>query len=397
MKILFVSDLFPIKDGKEPRLLRAMLWDWLKEGHSVEIIKSNFLVKDFRNHKKMYKEGIYFENGLKIYNVNYFTPFWFNVTNKLPKDFDINNYDLVVSHMPCGGLMALKLLEKAPNIPYISGIHAADIIILTKKLFVSRKYFLWKLKQVFKRADAISSRSVALKKKFLVNLPQYESKTYVGYSGVNPEIIESEEFFENKVNSTSETFTLSVVASAIKRKNVDIVLEGFAKANIENSKLSIIGDSSKLKKLKRLAKELNVENKIVFEGSMPNAQVLEKLKNSDAFAMLSVRETFGISYLEAGAKANIVITTKDDGVDETCVFNGINGFSCEPNADKLASLLQKIHSLPKEEVRKITFNMRKFLTENQRPSRSNLYLKEGLEIISKDSTAHHSQKDCAKI
>ncbi len=381
MRILFVTDLFPIKDGKEAKLLRAMMWDWLADGHDVEVIKSNFLPKDFRNGKKMYKEGIYFEHGLKIYNLNFITPFWFNYKNKLPKDFDITNYDLVISHMPCGGLMALRLLENHPEIPYISGIHAADIIILTKKLFLSRKYFLYKIKQVFERADAISARSTTLGEKLSRCLPQHDKKIYLGHSGVNPEAIEDENFFKEKSKLSKNPYNITIIASSIKRKNVDIVIKAFKLADIPNSKLRVIGTGKYLKSLKNLANELELKDRIIFDDFIPNANALEKLKQSHVFALLSVRETFGISYLEAGAKANIVIATKNDGVDRTCVFDGENGFTCEPDVKKLANLFNKIYNLTQEEVLRLTLNMRKYLTENDRITQSRRYLKYGLEKI----------------
>lgn len=102
MKILFVTDLYPIENEKIAKALYYFVLEWKKQGHEVEVIRSNFILNTKIRGRKIQKEKIYIENGIKIYNLNFHTPFLFNVYNKLPKEFSLKNYDVIISHMPCG-------------------------------------------------------------------------------------------------------------------------------------------------------------------------------------------------------------------------------------------------------------------------------------------------------
>lgn len=72
-----------------------------KEGVEVSVIKPNFILNSFLRRKPFYKTGRYGD----VFNVNYWTPFWFNVKDKLPQKLD---YDIVVAHMPSGILIWRK-------------------------------------------------------------------------------------------------------------------------------------------------------------------------------------------------------------------------------------------------------------------------------------------------
>ena len=132
MKILFVTDLYPIGDEKIAKALFYFVREWQKQGHFVEVIRSNFIFNTLIRGRKIIKEKEYFENNTKIYNLNFHTPFWFNVNNKLPKDFSLKNYDVIISHMPSGALMAQKLLKRkdSDNIKYVCSVHNSDITVL---------------------------------------------------------------------------------------------------------------------------------------------------------------------------------------------------------------------------------------------------------------------------
>ena len=85
MKILLITDLYPIRSGESnsPRTLHNFVLEWIKQNNVVDVIKPNFIFNSILRSKPLYKTGFYEFEGVKIFNVNYFTPFLFNIEKKL--------------------------------------------------------------------------------------------------------------------------------------------------------------------------------------------------------------------------------------------------------------------------------------------------------------------------
>ena len=353
MKILFVTDLYPIGEEKIAKALFYFVQEWQKQGHQVDVIRANFVANTKLRGRKIIEEKLYEENGTKIYNLNFHTPFFFNVYNKLPKDFSLKNYDVMISHMPCGALMAQKLLKKE-KIKYICSVHASDITVLT-----DFKYLLFRnsLKKAYKLADKISARSPILKEKIEKIIPN--NKTFVAYSGIDIEPIEK---------PLNKELTITTIASLIKRKNIDVIIR--ALNEMPQIKLNIIGSGKEEKNLKKLVKSSNIQ----FLGQLQRPLVIEQLKKSDIFILLSDNETFGLSYLEAMATGNIVIGKKDDGIDGILKDNE-NGFLINPNKKELKKCLEKIITMKEDEISTIKANCAKTIKELTSQSAAENYLK----------------------
>ncbi len=341
MKILFVTDLYPINNEEIAKALFYFVQEWQKQGHEVEVIRANFVLNTLIRGRKIKKQNIYYENGTKIYNLNYYTPFWFNVKRKLPKDFSIKNYDVVISHMPCGALMANKLLKKN-KIKYICAVHASDIVVLK-----SIKYFLFrkKLKQAYLNADKIAARSATLQQKIEEVLPEVQDKTFVAYSGIDDKLIETE-LQPKKFNQ--EILKISTAASLIKRKNIDIIIKALALIPYK-FEFTIIGDGNQRKYLEHLVKKYRLYGKIFFTGKIERSKVINELRKSDIFILVSDNETYGISYLEAMVTGNIVIAKKNDGIDGI-LQNGQNAFLINPDKYELKQCLEKIYSMKEKDL-----------------------------------------------
>ena len=103
MKILFVTDLYPIKEDEKntPKTLYSFVNQWKKMGQEVSVLKPNFLFNSFLRRKPFYKTGQYGD----VFNANYVTPFLFDVSKKLPN----LDYDVIVAHMPSGIIFSNKL------------------------------------------------------------------------------------------------------------------------------------------------------------------------------------------------------------------------------------------------------------------------------------------------
>ncbi len=365
MNILLITDLYPVNNSKDPRTLSAFVENWNKLGYKTDILRPNFLFNAFIRGKKIFENAIFEDEKTKskIFNVNYSTPFLTDVTRKLPEEFSIDNYDVVVSHMPSGSLFAKKLLENK-EIPYINAVHASDIEVLTNLLY--KIHFSKNLKETYLKADLIAARSPELEKKIIKLMPYIKCKTFVAYSGIESKYIEPKSFFLKKYEDFSEIrngfLHIITVASLIKRKNIDIIIKSLAKLPHRNWHYKIIGEGPELKRLKELVIKLKIYENVTFLGNLPREQVLEELKTSDIFILLSKKETFGMAYLEAMAKANIVISSFNDGIDGI-LQNNVNGFATKQRVNLLVNTINKIQSMPEDALKKIYENAYNTITE----------------------------------
>ncbi len=359
MKILLVTDLYPINNENITKALYLFVREWQKQGHTTEVIRSNFIINTLIRGRKITEEKIYYENGIKIYNLNFHTPFLFNVYKKLPADFSLKNYDVIISHMPSGALMANRLLEKE-KIKYICAVHASDIVVF--KDIKYSVYFKNQLKKAYETADKIAVRSPVLKSKIEEILPYAKEKTFIAFSGIDEKFISAEKTIKNIDKNNLRIIT---TAALIKRKNINLIIEALAKFNHKNFHYTIIGEGKERKRLEKLAKKYNISNNITFTGKINNNHVIDLLRQADIFIMVSKDETFGLSYLEAAASGNIILAKKDDGLDGF-LTNGENAFFVYPNSKEILNCLNKIYNMNNKELNKIRTNaieiMRKYTT-----------------------------------
>lgn len=327
MKILFITDLFPVKENETatPRTLYDFVEGWKVLGHQVDVIKPNFIFNSFLRGKPFYKQGNY--NG--VLNLNFWLPFLGKI--KLPKE----NYDIVIAHMPSGILYADKL-----GLPFVAGVHNSDLTILTSPLY--KFYFKNRLETALKNAKAIACRSFVIQKKLLALYPEFKNKTFIAPSGVDEKIIIERTPLQNRDN-----IKVLTCANFKKRKNIEKVLE--ATKGLEGFELTVIGKETDCKKLRKLNPDAN------FKGYQPHEKVIEEMKKSDIFILPSVGETFGMVYLEAMASGCITIGTKDDGIDGI-IRDGENGFLTLPISTEIRKILLNIKNMDDDRVKALSYN-----------------------------------------
>lgn len=357
MKILFITDLYPVKQDEKitPRTLLDFVKSWRSAGHEVDVIKPNFILNSFLRRKPFYKQGIY--NG--VTNLNYWTPFWFDVKKKFcpltPKPSPAgrgkslnrlahlpSDYDLVIAHMPSGILFADKL-----GVPFIAGIHSSDLTVLTSPLY--KFHFKKRMEKALENAKAIACRSFVLKEKFLKLYPQYKAKTFTAPSGINERVIDPSPLdpLPQSAREQSPSLKILTCANYKKRKNIEKVLT--ALNGLDGFELTVIGDGTDSETLRKLNPDA------VFKGYQPREKVLEIMKESDIFILPSEGETFGMVYLEAMSSGCITICKTGDGIDGI-IKNNENGFTVEPDIYDIRRLLIRIKNMDS--------NSRKLLLEN---------------------------------
>ncbi len=86
-------------------------------------------------------------------------------------------------------------------------------------------------------------------------------------------------------------------------KRIDTIIETFAKVREKiPSKLILLGDGPELVPMRQLTKELNVEEDVLFLGEQDCVSEFYQL--SDLVLLLSEKESFGLTLLEAMKQAS---------------------------------------------------------------------------------------------
>lgn len=352
MKILFITDLYPIKDSEPttPRTLYDFVKGWQALGHNVDVIKPNFILNSFLRKKPYYRQGKYKE----VLNLN----FWFPFLGKIPPKKE--NYDIVIAHMPSGILYADKL-----GLPFIAGVHNSDITVLTSPIY--KFHFKKRLETALHNAKAIACRSYVIQKKLLEMYPEFKPKTFIAPSG-----IESKTIVERTPLQNRDKIKVLTCANLKKRKNIDKVIE--ALKGLESFELTVIGDGDNRQKLEE------IDSSVIFTGRISNADVLAKMRESDIFILPSVGETFGMVYLEAMASGCITIGTKGDGIDGF-IRNKQNGFLTLPVASEIRKLLLNIKNMDEKSVKTLSRNSFNTIKRLTRTSVCEHYLQQIFKIL----------------
>jgi len=342
MKILFITDLYPIIEDKTiPKIVEDFALAFKKRGNDIFVIRPNFLLNSFLRKHKYLPECETTRNNIRIYNKNFILPF-------LDSNIDYLNekFDLIISHMPSGHIYADLINEKL-KLPHISIVHQSDYHILSD--FKYSIYFKNRLKKALKNSTLIGARNNFLAQK-------------LGADFVLPSFVDVEKIVQNK-EFKRDKLRIITLSKLIKRKNIDLVISSLSKVDFD-FEYSIYGEGSERTYLEKLIKKYNLQNKIKIYPHIEHNKIWDELDKNNVFILPSVNETFGISYLEAMSRGLITIGTIGTGIDGV-IKNSENGYLIEPKVSAIKEILEKINNQNNDEIIKNSLLNIKNYTENE--------------------------------
>ncbi len=352
MRILLITDLYPLFDDEKgiPLTIKAFAEGFVERGHLVEVFRPNLIPNVLIRKRKLYKNGCKENNGIRVYNKNFLTPFRkHSVLRAYKKYFKGETFDVIIAHMP-SGIMCADVISKEYNIPFLAAVHSSDITVLK-----SFKYALFKKRMVeaYKNASCILPRSFWLKEKIKKTIPDIKQPVEIIYSGVPLEITEENEKTERTFNSKKAKIICA--SSLIERKNIKNLILAYKKLKKKHPKvtLEIIGDGPLREKLEIL----NIKNKldVKFLGQLSKEDVFKKMKEADIFILPSKNETFGMVYMEALSFGMAVCCTKNSGIDGI-IEDTKNGYLLKPNKKGIYETLNKILSIKPKQFLEVSKN-----------------------------------------
>jgi glycosyltransferase involved in cell wall biosynthesis len=232
----------------------------------------------------------------------------------------------------CGAVAAFS--KKIHNRPVITTVHGSDHYLAQK----NKPYNLIH-KMAVRGSSHVAGVSKAITEDLKDFFPRYKDRIHFIPNGV------SNTFY--KVNPHERPgghfIKFLYVGSLIPLKGLDVLLKALAYLSPDAQwSLTLAGDGPEMETLKLLAKDLNLDSRVIFLGRVAPRSVPELMANHHIFVLPSHREGRPSVILEAMAAAMPVVATDIDGTREL-VQNGITGWLFRPGDEKgLASILSPI-------------------------------------------------------
>lgn len=235
------------------------------------------------------------KSGGKIFHVRTKKESFFGNLADIEKVVRENNYNIIHVHQDAMSMFALKAAKKAGAKARIAHAHATSM--------PPSKIFSYIYKYAIKRTTKYAAHKFACSKasaKYLFNGDIAETN-YL-YNGIEIEKFTFSKEVRSKVreeNGWNDKFVVGQVANFIHPKNQMHTLNVFAEIvkTREDSVLVFCGEGSDLAECKKRAKELNVEDKVCFLGSVDN--VNDFMQAMDVLLLPSFYEGFPVTLVEA--------------------------------------------------------------------------------------------------
>lgn len=130
------------------------------------------------------------------------------------------------------------------------------------------------------------------------------------------------------------------VGRLVDVKNLELLLRAFAKINLKDKLLVIVGNGELKEKLHNLAAELRLGNHVIFTGRLEGSELIAWYNIAGCFVLASYQETFGAVVNEALLAGCKVICSKLAGAAE--LINQDNGILFDPyNQAELTRILEE--------------------------------------------------------
>lgn len=241
--------------------------------------------------------------------------------------------------------------------PLIVSVWGGDIFTFPNKSFINKNL----INDLFRKTDRILSTSHFMAEE----IKKYTSKRIL----VTPFGIDTEKFKPKKNHSLFDegNIVIGTVRGLEELYGIEYLMQAFKfiyekYLNLQ-MKLLIVGGGSLELKLKKLAKELNIDEATTFTGFIEYKNIEQYHNMLDIYLALSdYDESFGVAILEAGACEKPVIVSDIGGLPEVVEHNN-TGIVVPPRDSVQASKAIEYLLLNKEERIKMGKSSRRRILE----------------------------------
>lgn len=280
-----------------------------ERGHEVHFITSNM---PFRLNKPV-PNITFHQVDVNQYAVFQYPPYDISLSTKIANV--INEYDLDVLHMHYAiphaicGILARQMSGK--DIKIMTTLHGTDITVLGYDHSLRNA-----IKFGIEQSDIVTSVSESLKDETNeIIAPQIEIVPIYNFvresefpTGYNTDLKES-------YGITQDEKVLIHVSNFRKVKRIDTIIDTFAliREHIK-SKLLLIGDGPELHDMRIKVREMGLSDDVLFLGKQDCMSNFYQM--SDIVLLMSEKESFGLTLLEAMKTGVVPIGTRAGGIQE---------------------------------------------------------------------------------
>lgn len=357
MKILQVTNFYKPswESGGPARVAYEMSHALTARGHNVVVYSTDGfkMILNVPTNRKVIVDGIevyYFKNlSSTLAKKPCLTPYYVPVIARS----ELTNFDIIHIHeLSVLGIIIMHYAKKF-KIPYILQAHGSlPFLSSGKRNLLGRLFFSTFEKPLIDKA----ARLIALTKTEAdqyVQIAGNSCKIKVLPNGISANAVYpncEKNAFRKRYNISEDELLILYMGRLNKSKGLDLLFRSFSDVSkcIDNSRLLVIGpDDGYGGALNNLAKNLNLDNRVIFSGFIPDETKYLAYMDSDVF-VTPCFSGFPITFLEACYCGVPIVTTKK-GDELNWIHNNV-GFVAEYDRDSLAKALIKI--LRNSEVRK---------------------------------------------
>jgi glycosyltransferase involved in cell wall biosynthesis len=318
MHILYNGMYFyPEVGGMEVHMLN-LARGFKKLGHKVEVITSNSLKSD----------KIEFYDGILIIRTPFFgksllgwvvtTIFSLVVFLKRAKKASMIHGHDIASILP--GVLAKIIRGK----PFVLTLHSSHFIKVSNR-FLFKQYLKWGIK----KADYVFAASVEIKDIARALVP--DKKIEALTNPVDTELFSPEK--KPTIEKKEDEYLLVCPRRLVEKNGVHFLIEAMPEIVSKSEvKLVIAGDGPLRGSIEKRLKELGVEDKVVFLGSVPNEEMPGILISADLIVIPSLMEATSIAALESMSCGKAIAASRVGGLPE--IIDEDVGFLMEPGDPK---------------------------------------------------------------
>ncbi len=343
-----------------------------QKGHQVHFVTSHQPVKlNFLTHNLHFHEVF-----VESYPLFHYQPYNLALSSKLVES--VQKYKLDVLHVhyaiphAYAAYMAKQMLKDfGIDIPIVTTLHGTDITLVG-----SHPVYKPAVEFSINHSDAVTTVSNSLKEDTL-RLFNIKKNIEVIYNFIDFEkqvTWKAEDCMRDTLASPNEKI-LAHVSNLRPVKRVLDVIRIFHKVQQKiPSKLVLVGDGPDKEKADLLAKELGINDKVLFLGK--SDEIRKILCLTDLFLLPSETESFGLAALEAMAGHTPVISSNTGGLPEVNI-HGVTGFLS--NVGDVEDMAKNAIYLLSDEARLEKFKQQafdsahQFSIENILPKYENMY------------------------
>lgn len=280
-----------------------------ERGHDIHFITSNI---PFRIRKPL-PNITFHQVEVNQYAVFQYPPYDITLSTKISDviqeyDLDILHMHYAVPHAVCG-ILAKQMSGK--DVKIMTTLHGTDITVLGYDHSLKNA-----IKFGIEESDIVTSvsRSLAQQTYEIIDTDKEIVPIYNFVRENEFPTCHNEELKES-YSIAPEEKVLIHVSNFRKVKRIDTIIETFAKVRERiPSKLILLGDGPELLDMRQKARELDVEEHALFLGKQNDVSAFYQL--SDLVLLLSEKESFGLTLLEAMKTGVLPIGTNAGGIKE---------------------------------------------------------------------------------